>query len=182
MLPYIISGIVLIVVILGFVTYRVLLKGKKPKGPELPNDILIKLVKENNDSLKIKIETLNARLRSLQMMMEQNKSHIDGILSSNNLVDSKFTIHKGKVSNVHALKATVELDDGQKGYLPLKETSLIDINTMADILAVNQTVYVSIIGLDKNGKMELSSKMIDQKTGLEITRERNNFNESSIIY
>jgi predicted RNA-binding protein with RPS1 domain len=118
----------------------------------------------------------------LQMMMEQNKSHIDRILSNGNLVDSKPTIHKGTVTNVHALEATVILDDGQTGCLELKEISLIDVSRMTDILNVDQTVYVSIIGLDRDGRILLSCKMIDQETGKEKIFESNNLNESSIIY
>lgn len=67
-------------------------------------------------------------------------------------------ISKGKVTGVKNFGAFVRLEDGKSGLVHISEVSGTYVEDIATYLKEGQEVDVKIIGVDANGRMNLSIK------------------------
>ena len=68
------------------------------------------------------------------------------------------SIVEGKVSGITKFGAFVSLPEGRSGLVHISEISYTYVNDVKDHLQEGQTVKVKIIGVDENGRINLSIK------------------------
>jgi len=77
-------------------------------------------------------------------------------------------IYKGKVAKLADFGAFVNFLGNSSGLVHISELSPQRVEKVQDILQVGDTAYVKVIGFEQRGKIRLSMKTVDQKTGEEI--------------
>jgi len=80
-------------------------------------------------------------------------------------------IYKGKVVKVVDFGAFVNFFGPKDGLVHISQLSAERAKTVGDHVKEGDQVYVKLLGFDDRGKVRLSMKVVDQKTGKEITRE-----------
>ena len=80
-------------------------------------------------------------------------------------------IYKGKVVKVVDFGAFVNFFGPKDGLVHISQLSAERAKTVGDYVKEGDQVYVKLLGFDDRGKVRLSMKMVDQKTGKEIKRE-----------
>ncbi|WP_017931489.1 polyribonucleotide nucleotidyltransferase [Robiginitomaculum antarcticum] len=80
-------------------------------------------------------------------------------------------IYKGKVVKVMDFGAFVNFFGKKDGLVHVSQIKPERVNHPSDHLSEGDEVYVQLMGFDNRGKTKLSMKVVDQETGLEITRE-----------
>ncbi len=80
-------------------------------------------------------------------------------------------IYKGKVVKVVDFGAFVNFFGPKDGLVHISQLSAERAKTVGDHVKEGDQVYVKLLGFDDRGKVRLSMKMVDQKTGKEIKRE-----------
>ncbi len=78
-------------------------------------------------------------------------------------------IYKGKVVKVVEFGAFVNFFGSRDGLVHVSQLSSKRTNKVTDVVKEGQEVYVKLLGFDDRGKVKLSMRMVDQKTGKEIT-------------
>ncbi len=68
------------------------------------------------------------------------------------------SIVDGKVTGIMKFGAFVSLPDGRSGLVHISEIAYTYVNEVSDYLQVGQEVKVKIIGIDPNGRVNLSIK------------------------
>ena len=68
------------------------------------------------------------------------------------------SIVDGKVTGIMKFGAFVSLPDGRSGLVHISEIAYTYVNEVSDFLQVGQEVKVKIIGIDPNGRINLSIK------------------------
>ena len=68
------------------------------------------------------------------------------------------SIVDGKVTGIMKFGAFVSLPDGRSGLVHISEIAYTYVNEVSDFLQVGQEVKVKIIGIDDNGRINLSIK------------------------
>jgi len=68
------------------------------------------------------------------------------------------SIVDGKVTGIMKFGAFVSLPDGRSGLVHISEISYTYVNEVSDHLKVGDPVRVKIIGIDENGRINLSIK------------------------
>ena len=68
------------------------------------------------------------------------------------------SIVDGKVTGITKFGAFVSLPDGRSGLVHISEISYTYVNEVSEFLQVGQEVKVKIIGIDPNGRINLSIK------------------------
>ena len=91
---------------------------------------------------------------------------IKGIVSEPEL----GVVYKGKVVKIVDFGAFVNFMGSRDGLVHISEIAPTRINKVSDILNVGDEVRVKVLGVDDRGKVKLSMKSIDQKTGEEIAQ------------
>lgn len=76
-------------------------------------------------------------------------------------------IFEGKVTGITKFGAFVSLPDGGSGLVHISEIANTFVNDVHDYVSEGQTVKVKVIGVNENGKINLSIKKAvpDQRTG-----------------
>jgi polyribonucleotide nucleotidyltransferase len=80
-------------------------------------------------------------------------------------------VYDGKVVKIMDFGAFVNFLGSRDGLVHISELSPQRVKTVGDVVNVGDQVKVKVIGMDDRGKVKLSMKAVDQKTGEEIKRE-----------
>jgi len=80
-------------------------------------------------------------------------------------------IYKGKVVKVVDFGAFVNFFGPKDGLVHISQLSAERAKSVGDYVKEGDQVYVKLLGFDDRGKVRLSMKMVDQKTGEEIKKE-----------
>jgi polyribonucleotide nucleotidyltransferase len=80
-------------------------------------------------------------------------------------------VYDGKVVKIMDFGAFVNFLGSRDGLVHISELAPQRVKTVADVVKVGDLVKVKVIGMDDRGKVKLSMKAVDQKTGEDIKRE-----------
>ncbi len=89
---------------------------------------------------------------------------IEGIVSVPNVGE----IYKGKVARIVDFGAFVEFQFNSEGLVHISEIVTDRVNVVTDYLSEGQEIFIKCIGIDDRGKVRLSMRVVDQKTGEDI--------------
>ncbi len=81
-------------------------------------------------------------------------------------------VYKGKVVKLVDFGAFVNFFGKRDGLVHVSQIAPKRLNHPSDALTEGQEVWVKLLGFDDRGKVRLSMKVVDQETGEEIKRER----------
>jgi len=81
-------------------------------------------------------------------------------------------IYKGTVVKIVDFGAFVNFFGKRDGLVHVSQIENRRLNHPSDVLKEGQEVWVKLLGFDDRGKVKLSMKMIDQETGEEMAREK----------
>lgn len=79
-------------------------------------------------------------------------------------------IYTGKVVKTMDFGAFVNFLGSKDGLVHISEIAQQRINKVTDVVNVGDTVHVKVLGVDDRGKVKLSMKSVDQKTGADISQ------------
>ncbi len=82
-------------------------------------------------------------------------------------------IYKGKVVRIVDFGAFVSFFGSQDGLVHISELAPRRVEKTGDVVKVGDEVFVKVLEMDSRGKIRLSMKRVDQKTGQEISSEVN---------
>ena len=85
-------------------------------------------------------------------------------------------IYKGKVVKIMDFGAFVNFIGKKDGLVHISALANKRVEKVTDVLKEGEEVFVKVTGFDKRGKVRLSMKEVDQKTGKEMkesTEEKN---------
>ncbi|MDC9701613.1 MAG: polyribonucleotide nucleotidyltransferase, partial [Alphaproteobacteria bacterium] len=74
-------------------------------------------------------------------------------------------IYKGKVVKIVDFGAFVSFWGAKEGLVHISQLARMRVEKTSDIVREGQDVWVKLIGFDERGKIRLSMKVVDQKTG-----------------
>ena len=80
-------------------------------------------------------------------------------------------IYSGKVVKVVDFGAFVNFLGNRDGLVHISELSRERVGKVTDVVQVGDTVKVKLIGIDDRGKIKLSKRAVDQKTGLDLAEK-----------
>jgi len=80
-------------------------------------------------------------------------------------------IYEGKVVKLMEFGAFVNFMGNRDGLVHISELAPQRVAQVADVVKVGDTVKVKCIGMDDRGKVKLSMKAVDQKTGADLARK-----------
>ena len=89
------------------------------------------------------------------------------------------TIYTGKVVKIMDFGAFVNFMGPKDGLVHISELANERVGKVEDVVQPEQEVKVKLIGIDDRGKMKLSMRLVDQKTGEELPDERQSRNKDS---
>lgn len=81
------------------------------------------------------------------------------------------SIHKGKVVKVMEFGAIVAFMGERTGMVHISQLANERVKTVQDVVNEGAEVFVKVIGVEDRGKIKLSMKVVDQKTGHELAEE-----------
>jgi polyribonucleotide nucleotidyltransferase len=81
-------------------------------------------------------------------------------------------IYRGKVVKLVDFGAFVNFFGKRDGLVHVSQISNKRLNHPSDALQEGQEVWVKLLGFDERGKVRLSMRAVDQETGKEITKEK----------
>ncbi|HUX79969.1 MAG TPA: polyribonucleotide nucleotidyltransferase [Alphaproteobacteria bacterium] len=82
-------------------------------------------------------------------------------------------IYKGKVVRIVDFGAFVSFFGSQDGLVHISELAPRRVDKVEDIVKVGDEIFVKVLEMDNRGKIRLSMKRVDQKTGDEISSNAN---------
>ena len=80
-------------------------------------------------------------------------------------------IYTGKVVKIMDFGAFVNFMGSKDGLVHISELAPNRVNQTSDVVKVGDTVKVKLLGFDDRGKVKLSMKRVDQKTGEDISAQ-----------
>ena len=80
-------------------------------------------------------------------------------------------IYSGKVVKVVDFGAFVNFLGNRDGLVHISELSRERVGKVTDVVQVGDTVKVKLIGIDDRGKIKLSMRAVDQKTGQDLAEK-----------
>jgi polyribonucleotide nucleotidyltransferase len=80
-------------------------------------------------------------------------------------------IYNGKVVKVVDFGAFVNFLGAKDGLVHISELSSQRVGKVADVVKMGDQVKVKVLGFDDRGKVKLSMKAVDQKTGEDLTQK-----------
>jgi len=81
-------------------------------------------------------------------------------------------IYKGKVVKIVDFGAFVNFFGKRDGLVHVSQIENRRLNHPSDVLKEGQEVFVKLLGFDDRGKVRLAMKMVDQESGEEIVKEK----------
>ena len=88
-------------------------------------------------------------------------------------------IFEGKVTGITRFGAFVALPGGGSGLVHISEIANTYVNDVHDCLTEGQTVRVKVIGVNENGKVNLSIKKVEESPRLQQSRPKSAFSHPS---
>ncbi len=79
-------------------------------------------------------------------------------------------IYSGKVVKIMEFGAFVNFLGSRDGLVHISELAAQRVKQTGDVVAVGDQVKVKVLGVDDRGKVKLSMKAVDQKTGEDLTK------------
>jgi polyribonucleotide nucleotidyltransferase len=79
-------------------------------------------------------------------------------------------IYTGKVVKVVDFGAFVNFLGSRDGLVHISELAPQRVKQVADVVQVGDQVKVKVLGVDDRGKVKLSMKAVDQKTGEDLSK------------
>ncbi|NJM36297.1 MAG: polyribonucleotide nucleotidyltransferase [Rhodomicrobium sp.] len=79
-------------------------------------------------------------------------------------------VYKGKVVKIVEFGAFVNFFGSRDGLVHVSQLAPERVKQVKDVVKEGQEVYVKLLGFDDRGKVRLSMKIVDQKTGQEIAQ------------
>ena len=76
------------------------------------------------------------------------------------------TVLEGKVTGITKFGAFVSFPSGKSGLVHISEIAYPYVQNVSDHLSDGQTVKVKVIGIDENGRINLSIKKAVEQTGM----------------
>ena len=86
-------------------------------------------------------------------------------------------IYEGKVVKVMDFGAFVNFFGKKDGLVHISQLANERVNNVTDVVSEGDIVKVKLVGFDNRGKVKLSMKDVDQKTGEEIVSEKSSDNK-----
>ncbi|SIO47953.1 polyribonucleotide nucleotidyltransferase [Rhodovulum sp. ES.010] len=86
-------------------------------------------------------------------------------------------IYKGTVVKIVDFGAFVNFFGKRDGLVHVSQIENRRLNHPSDVLKEGQEVWVKLLGFDDRGKVRLSMKVVDQETGEEVTKEKEEVDE-----
>ena len=86
-------------------------------------------------------------------------------------------IYEGKVVKIMDFGAFVNFFGKKDGLVHISQLANERVNNVTDVVSEGDIVKVKLIGFDNRGKVKLSMKDVDQKTGEEIVSEKSSDNK-----
>lgn len=80
-------------------------------------------------------------------------------------------IYDGKVVKLMDFGAFVNFLGSKDGLVHISELAPQRVKQTSDVVEVGQAVKVKVLGMDDRGKVKLSMRVVDQKTGADLTEE-----------
>jgi polyribonucleotide nucleotidyltransferase len=80
-------------------------------------------------------------------------------------------VYDGKVVKIMDFGAFVNFLGSRDGLVHISELASQRVKTVADVVNVGDVVKVKVLGMDDRGKVKLSMKAVDQKTGEDIAHK-----------
>ena len=87
-------------------------------------------------------------------------------------------IYEGKVVKIMDFGAFVNFFGKKDGLVHISQLANERVNNVTDVVSEGDIVKVKLVGFDNRGKVKLSMKDVDQKTGKEIVSEKSSDNKS----
>ncbi|NKX45531.1 polyribonucleotide nucleotidyltransferase [Roseicyclus persicicus] len=81
-------------------------------------------------------------------------------------------VYKGKVVKIVDFGAFVNFFGKRDGLVHVSQIENRRLNHPSDVLKEGQEVWVKLLGFDDRGKVRLAMKMVDQETGKELEKEK----------
>jgi polyribonucleotide nucleotidyltransferase len=79
-------------------------------------------------------------------------------------------VYKGKVVKIVEFGAFVNFFGSRDGLVHVSQLAPERVKQVKDVVKEGQEVYVKLLGFDDRGKVRLSMKVVDQKTGQELAQ------------
>lgn len=102
-------------------------------------------------------------LSAREILKEKAKKEKEALVNSMNV----GTVLSGTVESLQSYGAFLKLDNGLSGLVHISQISNKRIKSPADVLHIDDTVQVKIIGI-KDGKLSLSMKALEEKEEEEV--------------
>ena len=107
--------------------------------------------------------------------IERAKYHIEGLVKEVKVGE----IYSGKVKRITKYGAFVEILPGVEGLLHISNLSYSHVNKVEDVLKIDEEIQVKVIGIDQQGKIDLSRKELMPKPEKNDKDFRNRYNKRS---
>ncbi|MCG6882347.1 MAG: polyribonucleotide nucleotidyltransferase, partial [Silicimonas sp.] len=117
---------------------------------DINDDGVIKIASPNGDAIQKAYDMIHA------IVAEPEEGHI----------------YKGKVVKIVDFGAFVNFFGKRDGLVHVSQIENRRLNHPSDVLKEGQEVYVKLLGFDDRGKVRLAMKMVDQETGEELAKEK----------
>ncbi len=100
-----------------------------------------------------------------QASLDDARARIEGIVAEPEL----NKVYKGKVVKLMEFGAFVNFLGSRDGLVHISEMRPDRVEKVSDVVEEGQEVFVQMVGMDNRGKVKLSMKTVDQKSGEPLT-------------
>ena len=118
-----------------------------------------KIIQETGVKIDIDNDGKVAILSNNQEMCLKAKSIIEGIIAEPEV----GTVYKGRVTKIMEFGAFVEILPGKEGLLHISQIDKQRVAKVADVLKENDEIEVKLTDIDKQGRLNLSRKVLLQE-------------------
>ena len=88
-------------------------------------------------------------------------------------------VYKGKIVRILDFGAFVNFFGAQDGLVHVSELKPERVEKVEDVVNVGDEVFVKVLEIDSRGKIRLSMKRVDQKSGEDITSDSESASKES---
>ncbi len=139
-------------------------------GPSGKN--IKKIIEETNTNIDIKDNGEIFITADTIEKIEKAKYLIEGLVKEVKIGE----IYNGKVKRITKYGAFVEILPGVEGLLHISNLSHYHVDKVEDILKTNDEIQVKVIGIDQQGKVDLSKKELIPRTNKNDKNDKNTGN------
>ncbi|MBP8717862.1 MAG: polyribonucleotide nucleotidyltransferase [Candidatus Atribacteria bacterium] len=139
-------------------------------GPSGKN--IKKIIEESDTSIDIKDNGEIFITADSNEKIEKAKYLIEGLVREVKIGE----IYNGKVKRITKYGAFVEILPGVEGLLHISNLSHYHVDKVEDVLNTNDEIQVKVIGIDQQGKVDLSKKELIPRTNKDDKNDKNTSN------